>query len=147
MRTLLLAIILFFVIILNPRLGIGIIITLIGFQIYVFYYFKSSKFQRIKNNIKKHTNDCNELNSHVEELKRAYVNVESPDYGSSTLQDTSKFNFSRREWSKDVKSKYVHNCSSTVCKNANAQPFKYLCKYFNINIDEQTLESLENVFF
>lgn len=52
---------------------------------------------------------------------------------------------SRREWSNEIKNHQVYNCSSTVCKNASSQPFKYLCKYFNIRIDEESLTNFENV--
>lgn len=31
-----------------------------------------------------------------------------------------------------------------VCKAANDQPFKYLCKYFDIDVNEETLSHLEN---
>ena len=34
----------------------------------------------------------------------------------------------------------------TVCKNAQQQPFKYICKYFNIGAEEKTLEDFEKVF-
>ena len=32
-----------------------------------------------------------------------------------------------------------------MCRNAQQQPFKYLCKYFNIKSDEETLEKFEKV--
>ncbi|WP_238808848.1 HNH endonuclease [Emticicia aquatica] len=85
------------------------------------------------------------MNHHIQELKCSYINVKSYDYGSSILQDTSKYNLKRREWSNELKNNQVHNCSSTVCKNANSQPFKYLCKYFNLKTDEETLSNFENV--
>ena len=80
-----------------------------------------------------------------EELKSSYVNVKSYDYGESNMEDASNYNFTRKEWSKDIKSNRVHNCSASVCKNANNQPFKYLCKYFDIKIGEDTLSNFESV--
>lgn len=38
----------------------------------------------------------------------------------------------------------TYHYSATVCKNANNQPFKYLCKYFNIKTNEETFENFEN---
>lgn len=73
------------------------------------------------------------------------MNVKSYDYGVGTLEDTSNYNFKRKEWGKELKSNQVYNCTSTVCKNASTQPFKYLCKYFNIKTDEETLSNFENV--
>ncbi len=124
---------------------IFILLVIVAYQIYVHAYFNSEKFKNIKESIKKHTDNSNELNHHLQELKCSYVNVKSYDYGNSSLQDDSRYNFKRREWSNELKNNHVHNCTSTVCKNASAQPFKYLCKYFNIKTDEETLSNFENV--
>lgn len=143
--------IVFFVIIwiiltfISPTIGLITLLTVLAYQIYAYIYFNSEKFKSIKDSIKKHTDNSNELNHHIQELKCSYVNVKSYDYGSSSIQDNSKYNFKRREWSNELKNNQVHNCTSTVCKNASAQPFKYLCKYFNIKTDEETLSNFENV--
>ncbi|HAN21928.1 MAG: hypothetical protein DKM50_05180 [Candidatus Margulisiibacteriota bacterium] len=118
---------------------------LIIYQIYSNLYFNSNDFKNIKDSIKDHTKNCNELNHHIEELKCSYVNIKSYDYGESHLYDNSNYNFKRKEWSKDFKSNLKHNCSATVCKNASTQPFKYLCKYFDIEINEETLSNFESV--
>lgn len=128
-----------------PVVGFSLVIVILGYQIYAYSYFKSKRFQTIRESIKKHIDNSNELNHHIEELKCSYVGIKSYDYGNSSLQDNSKYNFKRKEWSKELRSNQVHNCSSTVCKNASAQPFKYLCKYFNIKTDEETLSSFEMV--
>lgn len=48
---------------------------------------------------------------------------------------------------KEIKqSNSVYHCSLSVCRSAQQQPFKYLCKYFNINADEETLSKFEKVF-
>jgi hypothetical protein len=73
------------------------------------------------------------------------VNVESYDYGIAKLEDNSKYNFKRKEWGNQLRSNQVYNCTATVLKNASEQPFKYLCKYFNIKTDEGTLSNFENV--
>jgi len=122
-----------------------ILLTVAAYQIYAYAYFNSVRFKKIKESIKKHTDNSNELNHHLQELKCSYVNVKSYDYGSSSLQDDSKYNFKRREWSSELKNNQVHNCTSSVCKNASAQPFKYLCKYFNVKTNEETLSNFENV--
>lgn len=145
MKTLLLLLFIAFLIIVDFKAGIGLLFIFISYQTYLFFYFRSKSFINVKEGIKKYINDCNDLNHHIGELKCAYVNVETIDYGSGTLQDTSRYNFKRKEWSKSLRNNYVHNCSSTVCKNASTQPFKYLCKYFNIKIDENSLENFENI--
>ncbi len=115
------------------------------YQLYCNLYFNSSKFKIIKDSIQEYTKNSNELNHHIQELKCSYVNVKSYDYGESHLHDYSNYNFKRKEWSKDIKSNRVYNCSATVCKNASNQPFKYLCKYFDIKISEETLSNFESV--
>lgn len=100
------------------------------YQIYSFFYFRSEKFLKIKDGIQNHTKNCNELNHHIEELKSSYVDIKSYNYGDSNMKDISNYNFKRTHWKNIRKNNQVHNCSSTVCKNASDQPFKYLCKLF-----------------
>ncbi len=114
-------------------------------SIYIKLYFNSNKFKNIKNSIDEYTKNCNELNHHVQELKCSYINIKSHDYGDSYMYDNSNYNFKRKEWSKNIKNSQVHNCTAIVCKNANNQPFKYLCKYFDIKITEETLSNFESV--
>ena len=43
----------------------------------------------------------------------------------------------------------IYNCSRQVCANARNQPFKYICKYFKISCNEDSLafhEDLVNKF-
>jgi HNH endonuclease len=155
MKTLVIAIILIFVAIKVAQLiaaiaipvGIfALVCTCIygAYQLYLFFYFRSEKFKSIKSSIEKYTNDCNNLNDHIEELREFHSEIESPDYGSSQLIDESIFKFKRNEWDGVVRHSQVHNCSASVCKNANDQPFKYLCKYFNIDSNEESLSKFES---
>jgi len=40
----------------------------------------------------------------------------------------------------------VQNCFASVCKNASEQPFKYLCKYFNVKPSQASLSEYEAMF-
>jgi hypothetical protein len=122
-----------------------IILTYLCYQVYCFFYFSSAKFGKIKDSIQDHTKNCNELNHHIEELKNSYVDVKSYDYGYATIKDDSNYNFKRAKWKDISKNNRIHNCTATVCKNASDQPFKYLCKYFDIKVNEDTLSNFENV--
>lgn len=117
----------------------------IAFFIYVEVYFRGDKFKAIKESIRDHTNNCNELNHYIEELKGPFVNIESYNYGRATMTDASAFNFQRREWRKDSNSNQVIDCSLSVCRNARNQPIKYLVKYFDIEKDEETLSKFEKI--
>lgn len=124
---------------------IAIILIILSWLIYENIYFSSVKFNEIKKSIQEHTKKCNELNSHIEKLKRTYIDMKRTDYGESDLTDRSIYNFKRAGWTNKDTSLYIHNCSSTVCKNSQNQPFKYICKYFNINADEDTLSNFEQI--
>jgi len=115
-------------------------------NMYVEHYFNSEKFKDIKEQIKGNTNKCNELNLHIEDLKKAYIKVKSSDYGKASYYDSSSYNFKRPNISKLVNDNQVYNCSLAICRSAKVQPFKYFCKYFNVKANEETLEKFEEVF-
>ncbi|WP_193011114.1 HNH endonuclease, partial [Psychrobacter aquimaris] len=122
-----------------------------GFVMTVLYpmvidlYFKRAKFLTIKAKVTSHIEDCNELNDHIEHLKLSYVDIESFDYGTAQLVDTSLYNMNRPQWVSDSRDRRTHLCSSSVATSASNQPYKYLCKYFNVEPNEETLEKFEQV--
>lgn len=116
---------------------------IVGYEAYAFWYFHSEQFLALKSNIKEYAKDCNDLNHHIESLKSTQLDINSYDYGHGSLHDTSRYLFKRLEWAKSTKDAKVHHCSASVCKAANDQPFKYLCKYFDIRANENTLSQLE----
>ena len=119
-------------------------IAIVAWEIYSFWYFHNEAFLKLKAGIKGHAEDCNNLNHHIEDLKRTQLDINSYDYGLGDRYDTSRYQFKRSQWGKTNRDGRVHNCSASVCKAANDQPFKYLCKYFDIDIREETLSHLEN---
>ncbi len=122
-----------------------LVAIILGYFIYEYIYYNSEKFNVIKESIKKYTDNCNLLNIHIEELKRTYLGEDKLDYGSANYTDNSIYNFKRTNWRKMRNFNNVYRCSATICRNAQQQPFKYLCKYFNIKLDENSLEKFENV--
>lgn len=115
------------------------------YDIYTCFYYISDKFNEIKNSISDNTNECNELNEHIEELKKSYVDIKRIDYGSVNYSDTSVWNYKRPKALKFNDANNVYNCSRTVVSNARNQPFKYICKYFNIDLSEESLENFEKI--
>lgn len=131
-------------------LPIGITLLVAGvltlsYIIYRHLYFNSSKFLNLKSDIQKYIKNCNDLNSHINELKSSFVDISTYDYGQGELNDNSNFKFKRKEWQNNIKNHQIYNCSAAVCKSASNQPIKYLCKYFNIETNEATLMSFETV--
>lgn len=118
---------------------------LFAYESYVYFYFKSEPFLSIKSSLRQHTSRCNELNEHLEQLKASFFEARVSERGQSELRDHSAFHMKRRRWREEIMSRHTHNCSATVCKNAHNQPLKYLCKYFNIQADEETLSGVEKV--
>lgn len=125
-------------------LGVFVVLFLC-YQAVLASYFGGKKFRAIKSRIERHTKDCNALNEHIEALKSSYLDVASTDYGVGELRDNSHYNMRRRRWAEETRNRRTHNCSALVVKNASNQPFKYLCKYFNIEIREDSLEKFEEV--
>ena len=111
-----------------------------------YFYYKSEKFLAIKNSIEANTLKCNELNAHIEELKQVSIVRKAVDFGIADYYDNSKYNYQRKELEKIDSNLNVYNCSLSVCKGAQERPFKYLCKYFNVKADEDTLSDIENAF-
>lgn len=120
-------------------------VMFIIYKTYEYLYFKSKKFSKIRQEIEDYVNECNDLNQHIEELKQSYVILNKKDYGLAHVVDNSKYNYKRKELDKFSYSKHVYNCSLSVCRNAQIQPFKYICKYFNIDKSEDTLEHFEEL--
>jgi hypothetical protein len=114
-------------------------------EIYSYIYFKSEKFSILKESINNHIQNCNDLNNHIEELKNTYLDVQNVTYGSVRTIDNSNYNFRRSEWKNLHRSNQVYNCSLSICRNAANDPFKYLCKYFNIETTEKTLDRFSEV--
>ena len=126
--------------------GIGIFVGLCFiFGIYQLCYFKSTKFAEIKQRITAYTNDCNELNEHIEHLKDTTLISNKTDYGVASYHDSSKWNYQRKHLKDQKYAPNIHQCSRSVCDNARKKPFEYVCKYFGIKATEETLSKFETI--
>ena len=115
------------------------------FERYENKYYASEEFLTIRNRVKKYIDNCNKLNEHLSELKKVHIGINQMDYGTAKHYDSSVHNYARPEFEKRSHKEYVYNCSRTICDNANIQPFKYVCKYFNIKPTEENLELFEDL--
>lgn len=107
-------------------------------------YYISDEFLELKNSVKEYINNCNELNQHIIELKNTHIGIDKTDYGNANYYDSSNYNYARPEYKNHKYMNNVYNCSRTICDNARMQPFKYVCKYFDIQHTEENLEVFEN---
>lgn len=124
--------------------GLFCMLGLIILGIYSITYFKGKKFNAIKDRIVTYINDCNELNHHIEELRSSYVDVKKTDYGEASFNNTSKYNYKKKGLDRKF-APNIYDCSRQVCSSASEQPFKYICKYFNIDADEESLAQFEDI--
>lgn len=122
-----------------------LLLTLIAFLLYKKHYYKSEDFAKIKQRINIYVNDCNELNKHIEELKDISLISNKTDYGDASYQDASSWNYKREHLKNEKYAPNVHSCSRTVCSNAQKKPFEYICKYFGIKANEETLSNFETI--
>lgn len=122
-----------------------IFIIPILFSIYKYRYFGSEEFLSIKKRLEPQTNECNSLNSYLESLKKCFINVKPTDVGDANYTDNSFWNYKKPYLCYLNKRHHVYNCSLSVCKSAQLQPFKYFCKYFNVPTNLETLSVFEEL--
>ena len=108
-------------------------------------YFTGPSFLAIKNKIVRYITECNELNQHIQDLRDSFLNVKKTDYGEASFTNISRYNYKKRMVQSARYSSNVYDCSRQVCDSARKQPFKYICKYFNIKANEESLAGFEEV--
>lgn len=129
----------------------GICLLILGIWSIIKYflverYFNGEKFQLLKEKLTTNIERSNELNNHIEELKVKLYKHSPIDYGKSQYSDNSVYAYKRPHIpfiSNNTINEYF--CSLSVCRNAQNQPFKYMCKYFNIEANENTLNYIESI--
>ena len=121
-----------------------LLIVLVIF-LYQFFYFRSEKFLSIKNSISEYIAECNELNEHINQLRASYTNMHKTDYGEVLYKNVGRYNYKRKGIANAKYAKNIYDCTRQICDGARKQPFKYICKYFNIKANEATLMEFENV--
>lgn len=126
-----------------PLIFVGLI-CYASYKIYERKFFRG-KFLDLKNRVSSYVKDCNELNKHIESLKETGLIDNRNVYGHASYTDESKWNMKRPELNSSANSSHKIDCSRQVCDSAQKDPFKYLCKYFEIDINEETLERFETI--
>lgn len=133
----------------NIMIAVSVLVTLlfifIGWKVYEFVYYRSTKFLTLKDRIQKYIDDCNTLNQHIEELKDTPLGANQLYYGQSASYDNSRYHYRRPALRNRRYAPNVCNCSLSVLNNARQQPYKYICKYFNLPATEATLATFETV--
>ena len=110
--------------------------------VYNHFYFKSKEFLKIKEEVSKYTDDCNELNEHINNLKKESGVFKANQHGDAKAFDVGVYNVNRK---KSKKGDHIYYCTLPVLRNAENNPFEYVCKYFNIAKSEANLNKFEKM--
>lgn len=89
-------------------------------------FFESGEFRQLREEMSGQIQEMRELSGYVEELMRAPFPVKARDFGQSGAGNKIE-------------------CSLAVCDAAEKQPFKYLSKYFDIELKERELRRFEEI--
>lgn len=113
-------------------------------------YFASEEFQAHKRETASVVNEHNEISRYTSEIRSGGTfAIGGSNSGAhahlASFQNTSRWRYRRDRNVANLAAPNVHNCSLQVVRNASANPLKYVMKYFNVEADEPTLESVENL--
>lgn len=90
-------------------------------------YYRSFDFLSIKNRVKKELIEIYNMYNHFENLKLECLGI------INNIKLKSKIDYSVIDEVISCKdNQLIYNCSLSICKNAENQPFKYICKYFKV---------------
>lgn len=111
-------------------------------------YFLSNEFITHKIQIDEFVKEYNDIARYVEKFQTISLQSNSSDkykYAHlATGSNTSAYNI-QRDRNVVNQSKYVHNTSLQVVRNAELEPFKYLCKYFDFKPNEENLQHIQEL--
>lgn len=112
-------------------------------------YFGSEHFQTLKAEIAAVVAEHNDVVGYVEEIRaQGSFELGSSATGQyahlASFENTSAWN-NRRDRNIAEYAPHVHNASLQVVRNANADPIKYLMKYFSIKADQNSLADVQRV--
>ncbi|TNM58160.1 HNH endonuclease [Brevibacterium sediminis] len=113
-------------------------------------YFAGEEFQAHKQALASFIAEHNAVSAYTSEIR----NNGSFDLGVSTtgrhahlatFENTSQHNYRRDRNIANYQADHVHNCSLQVVRNASSDPIKYLMKYFEVTVNEESLADAERL--
>ncbi|MDR0930322.1 MAG: HNH endonuclease [Clostridiales bacterium] len=113
-----------------------IFIVWIGIIIYRNVYFNSDEFASIKKSVEDLTNDFNELNEYADFLSINLLGGQTKQTFVGEISNESRWGYKHSGLFSRENKQYIYHCSRSVVSNAQLNGYKYICKYFNIPIDE-----------
>lgn len=113
-------------------------------------YFASEEFLAKKMEIRSVVEEHNDVKEYVSEIRNSGTfELGASSTGSQAhlaqSSNTSRHNYQRDRNVANFASPNVHNCSLQVVRNAQADPVKYLIKYFDIEATEPSVAKVEEL--
>ena len=131
-----------------PIFGWAIIVYRVGRYLMKERYFMSKEFIQHKMQIDAFVKEYNDIARYVEKFQSISLQSNSSDkykYAHlATGSNTSAYNI-KRDRNTVNQSRYIHNASLQVVRNAELEPFKYLCKYFDFKPNEENLQYIQDL--
>lgn len=112
-------------------------------------YFNSEQFQEIRAQIASVVAEHNEVVNYVGEIRsQGAFELGASSTGQyahlANFENTSNWNY-QRDRNVAEYAPHIHNASLQVVRNASMDPIKYLMKYFQIKINQETLSDVQRV--
>lgn len=117
-----------------------IIVLIILISIILIYrkiYFSSEKFKSIQDSVSNLINEFNDLNIYADTLSVNVLGGQNRQIFVGETSNTSSWGYKHAGLFSRQNHSFVYHCSRSIVSNAQLDGFKYLCKYFNIGIDEE----------
>jgi hypothetical protein len=113
-------------------------------------YFASEEFLAKKEEIQSVVAEHNDVKNYVSEIRNSGTfELGASSTGSEAhlaqSSNTSRHNYKRDRNVANFAAPNVHNCSLQVVRNAQADPLKYLIKYFDIRASESGVAEVEEL--
>ncbi len=115
-----------------------IIIPIVSVFIYRSIYFKSTNFALIKDSVSALTSEFNELNEYADFLSLNILGGQTEQIFVGSTHNNSSWGYKHSGLFSRQNHSQIYHCSRSIVGNAQLDGFKYLCKYFNINVDEES---------
>lgn len=107
-------------------------------------YFDSVEYKNLKSRVNNSVIEANELNFYISQLSKGihFVKNTTVNTGIDLIKyEHNKFGVVKTELFSNVHNEYV--CSSSVLAGARNNLLKYVCKYFNLPVTQETLSTCE----
>jgi len=115
-----------------------LISILFGIIIYRTFYFKSQDFQTLRKSVNDTIQTFNNLNYYSYALKQNILGGQTHQQFVGKTTSIGRWRYNHTPLFPEPRHRQTYHCSRTIVSNARLNGFKYVCKYFDIRIDERS---------